>query len=66
MLWLAAARTELAGVLDIVRRIDVGLAEVSPTELVEVQARVDALAAGLAELEESLERIRRIKVRFDG
>jgi hypothetical protein len=66
MLWLAAARTELAGVLDIVRRIDVGLAQISATELVEVQARVDALAGALVELEGSLQRIRQIKVRFEG
>jgi len=65
MLWLVAARTELSGVLDIVRRIDVGLADISGTELVEVQARVDALAGALRELETSLQRVRQIKVRFD-
>ena len=66
MLWFVAARTELTGVLDIVRRIDVGLGHISATELLEVQTSVDALAGALQELEASLRRIRQIKVRFDG
>lgn len=56
----------LGGTLDLMRRVEGGLGQISTEEVLEARAQIDALVHTLTELAQVLETIRQAKGRIDG